>query len=579
MNVTRRRAYGAAAALAVALATVFLSAQDRIDPKELRARISEYLPRAQYALRTETRLVEAGVVVRDPRGRAVPGLQRGDFEIRDGGKLRAITVFAVNTATPVVPAAAPAKRNPAAPPPPVIRPRFVGLLFDDMNSDLGEFRPAQLAAERFVKEGMSAGDRVAVFTTSRAQVLPFTTEAGPLIEAIEGLRIRPFRAHGSGCPEFTPFDAYLIAERMDPQSIEIKVAEARRCLNLPPGRGRGQSSALSMSDPLVRTVISQANGVWQQVRRTSQSTLGTIRYVVDYMALMPGNRMLLLASSGFLSGSLEVEQNDIISRALRGAVVINSLDAKGLYTLDPIEMPRGGDTQSIIRLQQLGTRPKEDGNNPLVYLAQSTGGRFFHNSNDLNQGFKELAVLPEITYVLGFTPDPVPDGKYHKLSVRLTAANRYSVQARPGYFAPKEAPVNPPPERRIDREVLTTTLSRELPAKLSTRAGTLDNGKTGVMMAVSLDLKQLRFTERSGALTQQITFVAVLLDEQGVFVTGRESVIDMAFKEGTYARLLEQGVNAVVRLEAPPGIYRLRGVVEEAGENRLSSFTERVEIR
>lgn len=562
--------------LAVLLAALFLAGQDRIDPKELRASIREYVPRAQYALRTETRLVEAGVVVRDSRGRAVAGLQRGDFEIRDGGKVRAITVFAVNTATPAVPAAAPAKRNPAAPPPPEVRPRFVGLLFDDMNSDLGEFRPAQLAAERFVKEGMSAGDRVAVFTTSRAQVLPFTTEAGPLIEAIEGLRIRPFRASGNGCPEFTPFDAYLISERMDPQSIEIKVAEARRCLNLPPGRGQ---SSISRTDPLVLSVIAQANGVWGQVRRISQSTLGTIRYVVDYMALMPGSRMLLLASSGFLSGSLEAEQNDIISRALNGAVVINSLDAKGLYTIDLGEIPRGGNAQSITRMQLLGTRPKEEGNNPLVYLAQSTGGRFFHNSNDMNLGFRELAVLPEITYVLGFAPDPVPDGKFHKLSVRLTAANRYSVQARPGYFAPKEAPVASIPERRIDREVLGAAVLRELPAKLSTRAGTLDNDKSGVAMAVSLDLKQLRFAERSGSRTQKITFVAALLDEQGVFVTGRESVIDMAFKESTYARLLEQGVNAVVQLEAPPGIYRLRCVVEEAGESRVSTFTERVEIR
>jgi VWFA-related protein len=563
--------------LAVALATVFLSAQDRIDPKELRARISEYVPRAPYALRAETQLVEAGVIVRDSLGRAVAGLKQSDFEIRDGRKIRKITVFSVNTAAPAAPAAAQARKDPAAPPPSEIQPRFVGILFDDMNSNLGEFRPAQLAAKRFVKEGLSAGDRVAVFTISRAQVLPFTTDAAPLIEAIEGLRIRPFRADAGGCPEMTPFDAYLIAERQDPSSLETKVAEARRCLNMP--LGRGQSSSINMSDPVVRIVVFQASAVWQQVRRTSQSTLGAIRYVVDYMALMPGSRMLLLASAGFLSGGLETEQNDIINRALRGAVVINSLDAKGLYTSDLGEMPRGGDAQSIIRQQLLGTRPKEEGNNPLVYLAQSTGGRFFHNSNDLNQGFKELAALPEITYVLGFAPDPVPDGKYHKLSVRLTDANRYSVQARSGYFAIKEAPVNSNPERRIDREILAATALHELPAKLSTRAGTFDNGKTGVTTAVSLDIKQLHFAERSGARTQQITFIAALLNEQGVFVTGRESVIDMAFKESTYARLLEQGINAMVQLEAPPGIYRLRGVVEEAGDGRLSSFTERVEIR
>ena len=161
----------------------------------------------------------------------------------------------------------------------------------------------------------------------------------------------------------------------------------------------------------------------------------------------------------------------------------------------------------------------------------------------------------------------------------MTAANRYSVQARPGYFAPKDEPANSNLERRIDREVLTVNALRELPVKLSARAGALDNGKTGVVTAVSLDIKQLRFAERSGARTQQITFIAALLDERGVFVTGRESVIDMEFKESTYARLLEQGVNAVVQLEAPPGIYRLRGVVEETGDGRVSTFTQSIEIR
>jgi hypothetical protein len=44
-----------------------------------------YVPPAPYTLRTETRLVEVGVVVRDSRGGAVGGLTRDDFEIEDGG--------------------------------------------------------------------------------------------------------------------------------------------------------------------------------------------------------------------------------------------------------------------------------------------------------------------------------------------------------------------------------------------------------------------------------------------------------------------------------------------------------------
>ena len=89
-----------AAALAVLLSPAFLSAQDRIDPSEVSARTSPYVPPSQYRLRTEARLVDVGVVVRDKRGRAVSGLQKRDFEIRDEGKNREIKAFTIQTFTP-----------------------------------------------------------------------------------------------------------------------------------------------------------------------------------------------------------------------------------------------------------------------------------------------------------------------------------------------------------------------------------------------------------------------------------------------------------------------------------------------
>lgn len=191
-------------------------------------------------------------------------------------------------------------------------------------------------------------------------------------------------------------------------------------------------SKLSRSDPNVFAVTNQAGFIWLQVRTASQATLGTVRNIVDYMGKQPGSRLLLLASGGFLSGSLEREQEDIIARALRGEVMTNSLDAKGLFTADAIDMPPGSNSQSVIRMQILNTQAKDQANDALVYLAESTGGLFFNNSNDLDRGFRELAMLPEVTYLLAFSPDAVPDGKFHKLSVRLTSGDGRSLQARPG---------------------------------------------------------------------------------------------------------------------------------------------------
>jgi VWFA-related protein len=566
-------------ALALAVSGVYLAAQEKVDPKELRATVSEYVPRTPFILKAEATLVEVGAVVRDSKGRTVAGLQQSDFEITDEGQPRPITGFSVYTATPASQDIAAGKDEaPQLPTQP--RVRHVGLIFDDMNSEFSEFRSAKIAAERFVKEGLSAGDQVAVFTIAKSQVLPFTSEPARIIEAIEDLKVFPFRAQGPFCPEISPLESYLISVLLDMQALEVKVYEANKCLGTPRSFGRGtQSNVQSLTDPTVRMVHSAAYNVWQQVRRNSQSALGTLRNIIDYMAVLPGSRMLLIASSGFISRTLEDEQNELISRALRGGVVINSLDAKGLYTQDATDISKGGDEISAIYQMLMGTRPQEERNNPLVYLANSTGGRFYHNSNDLHQGFKELAALPEITYLLAFRPDAAPDGKFHRLKVRLKAPNGFSVQARLGYYAAKLETVESGTERRIDREVLSNTSIHEFPVTMAARIGGLDSGKTGLATAASVDVRQLKFTERSGRRTQKVTFIAVLLDEQGNFVTGREGVIELDLKQSTYERVAEQGLHAVVQIEALPGRYRLRGVVEEAGEGRIATFNQPVEIR
>ena len=71
----------------------------------------------------------------------------------------------------------------------------------------------------------------------------------------------------------------------------------------------------------------------------------------------------------------------------------------------------------------------------LVDLASGSGGVFFHNRNDMDEGFQKTA-MAESFYVLGFSPQK-PDGKFHKLKVTLQASEKLSVQARRGYYSPK----------------------------------------------------------------------------------------------------------------------------------------------
>jgi hypothetical protein len=56
-------------------------------------------------------------------------------------------------------------------------------------------------------------------------------------------------------------------------------------------------------------------------------------------------------------------------------------------------------------------------------LAYSTGGIYFHNNNDLEEGFRQTAERPEYIYVLGFLTQKL-DSKFHKLKVTVTAKPR-----------------------------------------------------------------------------------------------------------------------------------------------------------
>jgi len=73
----------------------------------------------------------------------------------------------------------------------------------------------------------------------------------------------------------------------------------------------------------------------------------------------------------------------------------------------------------------------------MAEIADGSGGTYFHNSNDLEAGFKELATAPEYVYVLELSLDNEnPDGTYHRLKVKVDR-DGLQVHARRGYFSSK----------------------------------------------------------------------------------------------------------------------------------------------
>jgi VWFA-related protein len=560
--------------------SAFLPAQQNIPANEVTFSASNWAPRAQYVLKAETRLVEVGVVVRDSRNHSVGGLTRDDFTIEEGGKPREITAFSAETSTPPATVSAPASHpsgiapTPATPTASTPPSRFLGLLFDDLNMSPGDLIPARNAAKGFLSRGVSPGDLVAIFFITKGLILPFTSDMAKLNEALDHLNVATRNSVLPTCPNLTAYDSYVIANHRDPTLLPIKVAEAMQC-------GLCQRRDQRTDRICPQTVQSLANRTWEDVKHNSVTSLYSVRSVVDYMATLPGKRVMVIASSGFLSGTLEYEREDIVNHALRGDVVINSLDAKGLYTQDQdMGIPSGGmPVRSMIARQSQGTRPQWESNGTMAVFSASTGGLFFHNNNDLDLGFRELGLLPEYSYSLAFVPPGAPDGKYHTLKVRLKQNHGYEVQARPGYFAAAVSPADPQSaERRIDKEMLSADTLDEVPLTFSTEPATKPPGQPGVHVVLHLDIAHLQLVNLFGMHTDQLTVIAALFDDAGNFVTGKECEIDFNMKDDTYIKLAP-GTTAGLTLNAPPGKYRLRGLVREANQGKITASSQPVEVK
>ena len=98
---------------------------------------------------------------------------------------------------------------------------------------------------------------------------------------------------------------------------------------------------------------------------------------------------------------------------------------------------RGRYGKSLVDLTELRRSALRNADGVMIELTDGTGGTFFHNSNDLDAGFKGMTETPETVYVLEVSLQNVkPDGRYHDLKVNVDRAGA-QVQARRGYFLSK----------------------------------------------------------------------------------------------------------------------------------------------
>jgi len=308
--------------------------------------------------------------------------------------------------------------------------------------------------------------------------------------------------------------------------------------------------------------------------------LAAIESLSTMLRQVPGRKNVIHFSSGISRTGQEnqAQLRATIDAANQADVSLYTMDARGLLALPP-----GGDASSSspsgtaiysgsAHASQISSL--QGSRETLASLSTDTGGKFFYDLNDFSPAFQEVQKENSSYYLIGYSPtDKRSDGRFRHIRVAVTRPG-LKVQARPGYFAPK----NFRQLTREDKEVqLQQVMDLDVPFvdlqfAIDTAYFLRPDNKFTVVLAAKIPGSQISFLKKSGKHETQFDFAWKVTDGENHLVGGLRDTLpvkmtDETFDEVTSGNLLYEG-----EITLPPGKYNLKVVARENEGGKIGTF-------
>ena len=531
-------------------------------------------------IRTNTRVVQVSVVVQDKNGQPVNGLTKDDFTLLDKGEPQNIALFAQEGGSR------------SAPRPTVLAPNVFTnrldakaqipgnvtvVLLDTLNTPIEDQIYARKQMVNFLGQ-IQPQDHVAVYAlTTRLYVLhDFTQDMGELIAAVERYKGQSSaQLDASGKP------------RTD-------LGNDRPAIAVTPGTDPGGAGPGTGSIQQVVQIMQNLFDNSQQKQRDmavinrAEITTSAIEAIANHLAPIPGRKNLVWISGSFpLSIGQEgpsrkdptrdvrdfERELERTARALNQAnLAIYPVDARSLMAsvnydaADPVNYnPR----------QDQGYKPERETSDfvSMDLLAERTGGRSFHNNNDLTASVRRALADSEVTYQLAFYPSHAKwDGKYHDLKVQV---NRPGVQLhyRKGYFATAE-PENVEAERKVEIAGVVDSPLDATNLSIVVRLSPPEKGAPKVAgLAMTLDVRDIAFADTPQGKNCQLSFLFLQRDDSGKQMAGEEKHAEFNPPQQKYEAFLQTGMQITNHLTLADKVTVLKIVVRDERSGAMGSVT------
>jgi VWFA-related protein len=533
-------------------------------------------------VRVKTELVQTDVNVVDKRGQSIEGLSPEQFQLRVNGKSQRVLFFdqitagaaneekklrAARNAKPGIPAP-PAANVEAA------RGRSIFFFVDDVHLAGDGLSRARALLTRFVENKMTAGDRVAIVSTSGqiGFLQQLTDHKSVLREAISRIQSRYNPETSSSRVKISEADANMVANHSDRGLFTYLVIETMREFQM-------QSPLGAVT--LVKNRVQQVNS---QAKSAELETLSRLESFVRSTAPLAGRKVVFFISDGFVLDRKRSNGAEVMQRVGREAAQVGAV----IYSLDTranVFGPNGDVSRSDYHDDGAATAwrsliedkaPQE----PLETLADETGGRSYLNSNTLDDGISQALAESSSYYLLAWKPDS-DDQRAGKSRLEISIKDRpdLRVRMRRHFFDLKPAEAVKPgsaspstPEDELRSALGSLYPRRDLPTSVSATVAKTAKG-TELTILMQLDSEMLKFNDAEPQAAV-VDVLGIALDDRGLFSSFKQR-LDVPRAAVTETNRYVKWTQA---LTLPAGIYQVRVAVRDRQTARTGSAMQWIEI-
>jgi VWFA-related protein len=498
-------------------------------------------------LRTDTRVVEIDVTVRDSHGKPIDDLHKSDFAITDDGKPREFTIFNFIRSTPALPQVFPAPpvlprnvfTNLGEPPSPPNGHSTV-ILLDAID---GWFENYALSRQGVIGmlDKVPADEKIALYVISKGEGLvilqDYTTDHARLLDAITRYILR---AMCTEPPDYSPpVDPGLPVGSLAPPTKKNSAEDD----------AAARMAALTAVTGVPACVTPGPRGL--DLRASAAESVRTsLSALAAQLARQPGRKSVFWVTQGFpvtvLNGETAPTWNKTFSALNDANVAVSVVDNNGI--MGPPRMWGPGAVAGE------------------KWIAEGTGGNAYFYRNDLDGALAEGIADSRSSYVLGFYLAEV-DGKYHDLKVGVDRPGT-ALSYRQGYYA-VDTPKVEASQKKVD---LSATLLNPADSTAVGIEATLDPKPGTLNVRLRLDPQTLSVQPDKTGQAGKIEELFVEFNAAGREVGRISAASPFQIKQENIEAYQSRGVTMVQSIPLASDAVKLSIVVRDTASGRVGSL-------